>query len=89
MPHSLYFQSKWKKDGRTLTKSLKYSFSSAGSIFIANVNDFDSGRYECTVTNDFGRVTASCVVSVRYVKVFYGEDFLLEKFLLPRMTLMP
>ncbi|CAG9800209.1 unnamed protein product [Chironomus riparius] len=57
--------SKWKKDGRTLTPSLKYSFSSAGSLFIANVNDFDSGRYECTVTNDFGRVTASCFVTVR------------------------
>ncbi|KAG5677506.1 hypothetical protein PVAND_007262 [Polypedilum vanderplanki] len=57
--------SKWKKDGRTLTKSIKHSFSPAGSLFISNVNEFDAGRYECTVSNEFGRVTASCVVTVR------------------------
>jgi peroxidase len=60
-----FIQSKWKKDGRTLTKSIKYNISPAGSLFISNVNDLDAGRYECTVTNEYGRVTASCVVSVR------------------------
>ena len=63
----LFLQSKWKKDGRTLTKSIKYNLSPAGSLFISNLNELDAGRYECTVTNEFGRVTASAVVSVRYI----------------------
>lgn len=76
----LISQSKWKKDGRTLTKSIKYNLSPAGSLFISKVNELDAGRYECTVTNEQGRATASCVVSVRYVLLdsqkgeFSGEN---------------
>lgn len=64
--HKFHSQSKWKKDGRTLTKSIKYNLSPAGSLFISNVNELDAGRYECTVANEHGRATASCVVTVRY-----------------------
>lgn len=67
-------QSKWKKDGRTLTKSIKYNFSPAGSLFIANVNEIDAGRYECTVTNEMGRATASCVITVRWVCIRFWSQ---------------
>ncbi len=73
----LLLKPKWKKDGRTLTKSIKYSFSSAGSIFISNVNEYDAGRYECSVANEFGRVTASCVLTVRY-ETFTRREIILE-----------
>lgn len=43
--------------------------SAAGSLHIANVDEQDNGRYECTVLNDFGRATASAVVSVRFVVI--------------------
>ena len=48
-----------------MTTTLKYTFSTAGSLYIANVNELDAGRYECTITNEFGRATASALITVK------------------------
>lgn len=57
-------QVKWKKDGRTITGSVRYRISASGSLFITNVTDTDTGRYECSLSNEFGRATAHGLVTV-------------------------
>lgn len=63
------FQVKWHKDGRLIgTIGLandKYIVSSAGSIFVNNVTLVDTGRYECSVKNEKGRVTASALITIK------------------------
>lgn len=57
---------KWKKDGRTLTAgAIRYRISASGSLFITNVTDADTGRYECSLSNVYGRATAHGLVTVK------------------------
>ncbi|KAL1402260.1 hypothetical protein pipiens_019821, partial [Culex pipiens pipiens] len=56
---------KWRKDGRTLTQTDKYRLSTAGSLFITNLTEADQGRYECSLLNQFGRATASGLLTVK------------------------
>lgn len=56
---------KWKKDGRTLIAADRVRVAPSGSLFVSNLTVVDSGRYECTVTNEFGRATASGLITVK------------------------
>lgn len=59
-------QVKWKKDGRTITSgAIRYRISASGSLFITNVTDSDTGRFECSLQNDFGRATAHGLITVK------------------------
>ncbi|XP_055533794.1 peroxidasin isoform X2 [Wyeomyia smithii] len=58
-------QTKWRKDGRTLTQTDKYRLSLAGSLFISNLTETDEGRYECSLLNQYGRATASGLLTVK------------------------
>ncbi|XP_011629559.1 peroxidasin [Pogonomyrmex barbatus] len=54
----------WKKDGSTL-ESNRVKITRGGSLLIFNVTLQDSGRYECSAVNDYGRATADALVRVR------------------------
>lgn len=56
---------KWKKDGRTLFAVGRLRVAPSGSLFVANLTLADSGRYECSVFNEFGRATASGLITVK------------------------
>lgn len=56
---------KWKKDGRTLFAVDRVRIAPSGSLFITNVTTADTGRYECSIVNEFGRATASGLISVK------------------------
>lgn len=58
-------QVKWKKDGKTLIPSAKHRFASTGSLFIKKVTAQDAGRYECSIKSEFGRDSASALVTVK------------------------
>nr|XP_036214818.1 peroxidasin isoform X2 [Bactrocera oleae] len=58
----------WRHDGRVITENIfsnhKYQVSGYGSLLVKNVTTADGGRYECTLKNQYGRVTASSLVKV-------------------------
>ncbi|KAL0105107.1 hypothetical protein PUN28_016635 [Cardiocondyla obscurior] len=54
----------WKKDGSALEGN-RIKITRGGSLVIFNVIPQDSGRYECTAVNDYGRATADALVRVR------------------------
>lgn len=56
---------KWKKDGRTLFAVSRVRIAPSGSLFIANLTLADSGRYECSIFNEYGRATASGLITVK------------------------
>ncbi|XP_053689507.1 peroxidasin [Sabethes cyaneus] len=69
-------QTKWRKDGRTLTQTEKYRLSSAGSLFISNLTETDQGRYECSLLNQYGRATASGLLTVKKkLELLPGDQF--------------
>lgn len=55
----------WRKDGARIDVNDKYSITIIGSIIINNVSLADTGRYECTVFNEYGRDTASVFLTVK------------------------
>uniref|UniRef100_A0A1B0AI49 Ig-like domain-containing protein n=1 Tax=Glossina pallidipes TaxID=7398 RepID=A0A1B0AI49_GLOPL len=63
----------WRKDGRIIDpiilSSEKYEISSTGSLFVKNVTIFDGGRYECSLKNEFGRATASALITISLHKL--------------------
>ncbi|XP_077302328.1 peroxidasin [Arctopsyche grandis] len=58
-------QIQWKKDGTNLFRTIRHRVSQTGNLYIANVTQEDNGRYECTLVNENGRVTASGVVTIK------------------------
>ncbi|KAH8303803.1 hypothetical protein KR018_006943 [Drosophila ironensis] len=62
-------QISWRRDGRLIDPNVqlaeKYQISGAGSLFVKNVTILDGGRYECQLRNQFGRTSASALVTVR------------------------
>ncbi|XP_078041721.1 peroxidasin [Augochlora pura] len=54
----------WKKDG-TAVEGNRFKISRAGSLYLYNVTSADTGRYECSAVNDYGRATAQALVRVR------------------------
>ncbi|XP_015185112.1 PREDICTED: peroxidasin [Polistes dominula] len=58
----------WKKDGATISNDRsRIRISRAGSLYLYNVSSQDTGRYECSAVNDYGRATAQALVRVRQV----------------------
>lgn len=59
----------WRKDGHLIEpqreSNNKHQISASGSLFIRNITIFDGGRYECSVKNEYGRTTASVLVTVK------------------------
>ncbi|XP_058461280.1 peroxidasin isoform X2 [Malaya genurostris] len=69
-------QIKWRKDGRTLTQTDKYRLSSTGSLSISNLTETDRGRYECSLLNQYGRATASGLLTVKKkLELLPGDQF--------------
>ncbi|XP_055701010.1 peroxidasin isoform X2 [Phlebotomus papatasi] len=69
-------QVKWKKDGRTIISTDRFRIALSGSLHIANITILDSGRYECSITNEFGRATGQGLLIVRKPdEVAPGEKF--------------
>ncbi|XP_055621397.1 peroxidasin isoform X2 [Toxorhynchites rutilus septentrionalis] len=69
-------QTKWRKDGRTLTQTDKYRLSPTGSLFISNLTEADQGRYECSLLNQYGRATASGLLTVKKkLTLLPGDQF--------------
>lgn len=56
---------KWKKDGRSLITTGRVRVAPSGSLFIANLTLADGGRYECIVTNEYGRAAASGLITIK------------------------
>ncbi|XP_054736235.1 peroxidasin [Anastrepha obliqua] len=66
----------WRHDGRIIAPNDKYHVSKSGSLFVKNVTTSDAGRYECTVKNQYGRVTASALVKIKNsANTAPGDDF--------------
>nr|NP_523891.2 peroxidasin, isoform A [Drosophila melanogaster]NP_995975.1 peroxidasin, isoform E [Drosophila melanogaster]NP_995976.1 peroxidasin, isoform D [Drosophila melanogaster]NP_995977.1 peroxidasin, isoform C [Drosophila melanogaster]Q9VZZ4.1 RecName: Full=Peroxidasin; Flags: Precursor [Drosophila melanogaster]AOQ10577.1 Pxn-RA [synthetic construct]AAF47668.1 peroxidasin, isoform A [Drosophila melanogaster]AAS64946.1 peroxidasin, isoform C [Drosophila melanogaster]AAS64947.1 peroxidasin, isofo len=80
-------QISWRHDGRLIDPNVqlaeKYQISGAGSLFVKNVTIPDGGRYECQLKNQFGRASASALVTIRnnvdlapgdrYVRIAFAE----------------
>ncbi|XP_015429867.1 PREDICTED: peroxidasin [Dufourea novaeangliae] len=54
----------WKKDG-TAVEGDRVRVSRGGSLYLYNVTSADTGRYECSAVNEYGRATAQALVRVR------------------------
>lgn len=55
----------WRKDGARIIVDNRFRITIIGSLIINNVSVTDTGRYECTVFNDYGRDTASVYLTVK------------------------
>lgn len=55
----------WRKDGTRITPDDRMSISLIGSLLINNVTLRETGRYECSVSNKYGRDTASVFLTVK------------------------
>lgn len=55
----------WRKDGTSVIPNDRISISQIGSLNINNLTVKDTGRYECSVFNEFGRDTVSVFLSVK------------------------
>ncbi|KAJ8737014.1 hypothetical protein PYW07_000285 [Mythimna separata] len=64
----------WRKDGSYLDANQKYSITVIGSLIIRNLTVRDTGRYECSVFNEFGRDTASAYLTVKD-RVIPGDEY--------------
>ncbi|XP_044733835.1 peroxidasin isoform X3 [Chrysoperla carnea] len=65
----------WKKDGSSLDRfEFRYRVSPAGSLFISNVTRRDAARFECTATNENGRISASAVLTVKNSEILAPGD---------------
>ncbi|XP_046606804.1 peroxidasin [Neodiprion virginianus] len=54
----------WKKDGQSIGSN-NFRVSRTGSLFLYNVTVADTGRYECSAINEYGRATAQALVKIR------------------------
>ncbi|CAH0578009.1 unnamed protein product [Chrysodeixis includens] len=64
----------WRKDGSYLSIDEKHSITVIGSLIVNNLTVRDTGRYECSVYNDFGRDTASAFLTVKD-RVIPGDEY--------------
>ncbi|XP_013179276.1 PREDICTED: peroxidasin [Papilio xuthus] len=55
----------WRKDGTHIEPNDRISISIIGSLIINNVTTTDSGRYECSAFNEYGRDTVSAFLTVK------------------------
>ncbi|XP_022833229.1 peroxidasin-like [Spodoptera litura] len=64
----------WRKDGSYLDDSRKHSITIIGSLILHNLTVRDTGRYECSVFNEYGRDTASAFLTVKD-RVIPGDEY--------------
>lgn len=64
----------WSKDGNLLLPRDRISISLIGSLIINNLTVTDTGRYECSASNEYGRDTASLFLTVKDNKL-PGEEY--------------
>ncbi|XP_029988074.1 hemicentin-1 [Sphaeramia orbicularis] len=55
----------WRKDGQTLTESVRQRALSSGSLHIAFIQPSDTGRYTCTAANAAGTVSLEMSLTVQ------------------------
>ncbi|CAG5007139.1 unnamed protein product [Parnassius apollo] len=55
----------WRKDGSRIEPNDRISISIIGSLIINNITITDSGRYECSAFNEYGRDTVSVFLTVK------------------------
>ncbi|CAK1588655.1 unnamed protein product [Parnassius mnemosyne] len=55
----------WRKDGSRIEPNDRISISVIGSLIINNITITDSGRYECSAFNEYGRDTVSVFLTVK------------------------
>ncbi|XP_013189364.2 peroxidasin isoform X1 [Amyelois transitella] len=55
----------WRKDGTRVRQDDRIIVSLIGSLIINNVSITDSGRYECSAVNEYGRDTVSVFLTVK------------------------
>lgn len=64
----------WRKDGTHIEPNERISISIIGSLIINNVTTTDSGRYECSAFNEYGRDTFSAFLTVKD-HVLPGDEY--------------
>lgn len=65
----------WRKDGTRITPGHRISISLIGSLLINNVTIQETGRYECSVFNEYGRDTASVFLTVKN-HILPGDEYI-------------
>ncbi|VVD00945.1 unnamed protein product [Leptidea sinapis] len=65
----------WRKNGNRLTTNDRLSITIIGSLVIKNITLADSGSYECSVHNEYGRDTAAAFLTVKN-RVVPGEEYI-------------
>lgn len=56
----------WRKDGSVLDEDKVHrKISPVGSLYIRNVTFDDAGTYECSAVNDYGKVAAHGILTVK------------------------
>lgn len=55
----------WRKDGARIVVDDRFRITIIGSLIINNVSVVDTGRYECTVFNEYGRDTVSVFLNIK------------------------
>ncbi|XP_050683951.1 peroxidasin-like [Leptidea sinapis] len=65
----------WRKNGNRLTTNDRFSITIIGSLVIKNITLADSGSYECSVHNEYGRDTAAAFLTVKN-RVVPGEEYI-------------
>lgn len=62
----------WRKDGTILGEDKTHrKRSPSGSLYIHNVTFDDGGLYECSAVNDYGKITAHGMLTVKGKKKFF------------------
>ncbi|KPJ09244.1 Peroxidasin [Papilio machaon] len=64
----------WRKDGTHIEPNDRISISIIGSLIINNVTTTDTGRYECSAFNEYGRDTVSAFLTVKD-HVLPGDEY--------------
>ncbi|XP_041987312.1 peroxidasin [Aricia agestis] len=64
----------WRKDGNRVVPSRRLSVTLIGSLVINNVSLTDTGNYECSVFNEYGRDTASVFLTVKD-RILPGDEY--------------
>lgn len=64
----------WRKDGSRVIPNNRISISLVGSLIINNLTVTDTGRYECSAFNEYGRDTASLFLTVKDNKL-PGDEY--------------